>query len=863
MATMTTMDPTMTTTDPSSSSGINAKNPEAYRKVQMQRLDLMAQQEVTVARVAGEVARKPVCHFTAEAGVPSFLRKKVDDWDRVDRRDRRDRRGKPAEPAPPPPPPEGAAGFPKLMPPQSNRGEHFDRLMGAVYAPPFDRFFASPEHRDFVRGLYGSDDQWASIKASIRVVLPERLRYAYPYVVSNHMVKRVPVFYSDGEQDVQRHDADVLGYSGPEALATGGALTRQGNIKYAIVGDAVVLPSQDTRINKCPPVISVVHVWPVCLQSPRSPDFANFVDEKGRLRRGEYLEAQIELVRLCCVAALASLESPTTKPNGWKRVMLRIPKMGLGHCLDGVKEQEDFDFAVKAFAAALLRVKQDNMFNLIRLVLCVHENDDYMLGLTGDDWEGPLKDVLTIEFGLCKMTTRQWNERPCVINAWDAFSFMGNGGNCCNDGLVVTGTGMGSMARNSSYLHNAPFCADVLQDFDNWRWDVPTITVWPFNMPSEERQELFRVQWRPISLSKYKLFFFDPEHYSFIKHTYRSDKDWSTICKSMRVIFPYRLKDMYPDDLRTHMTARFPIFIDDRDFVLSQRADGQKQHLGRSNAILTRNWPGVGMQRYCVLGKAKVLILPGYGYGPSLPKPPPFIWTAHTWGVDLFSTTSPDYKFFMVDHPDGARLDRDKYQAAQHEVVRLCFMAGMKVAEDAPCCLLKVPPISMDDASLKVLQPDDRDFALVAFCKALLAARADKKFWKVRPVLCCKPKDPFWQLTSDAWTGPFQDHFRLNNDIFSILGRSVDDEVCLVGNWSLRGGIGGAGHMKDLKGHHEVSVGCVRDTCIRNTSFLHNPAYCAEILCNSACWSFDTQYPTPAPPCYDDYDDDPYAAPEG
>ena len=64
------------------------------------------------------------------------------------------------------------------------------------------------------------------------------------------------------------------------------------------------------------------------------------------LHRAKFQAAQHEVVRLCLLAAVEALEPKT-------RVMLRMPKLGMGRCLEAITLPEDRAFAEVCPASAL------------------------------------------------------------------------------------------------------------------------------------------------------------------------------------------------------------------------------------------------------------------------------------------------------------------------------------------------------------------------------------------------------------------------------------------------------------------------------------------------------------------------------
>jgi hypothetical protein len=149
------------------------------------------------------------------------------------------------------------------------------------------------------------------------------------------------------------------------------------------------------------------------------------------------------------------------------KIIINLPLVGLGQYLGELEFADDHSFACAIFFQTLIELMNMQIYKnkIILRILLREDCDSSQLQL---DTLSCMSNVIVHEGGdLFRLLKFKDYPSPmqCVVNAWDSFSYIGNGGSMdpTIDGKLISGAGDGSNLINTSYLHNPFFTTNLIK----------------------------------------------------------------------------------------------------------------------------------------------------------------------------------------------------------------------------------------------------------------------------------------------------------------------------------------------------------------------------------------------------------------
>ncbi len=295
-----------------------------------------------------------------------------------------------------------------------------------------------------------------------RLFCPNSISEYNKYDILQHLVRRIPVYFGQARNDLFNWErvTRVLNY-GYQNLQLNNELVS--NIRYAITGPINIMPYQGK-----PEIRAwVTHLWGVNFESTASDDYKILYEKPGGLDVDIYFDRQLDLFHLIFETAKYAQERENVK-----RVRIQMPMIGLGQFLKAIppKAQEACQLLFVEAMGKVLSLNPE-----VHLKLCIFSPHDF--SQTCLDRINDLKPKYqnfsvglgsqdgNLLLGVDNATRENGNTLTCVVNAWDTRSFIGNGGSVDKtiDGFIVANAGgYNNQFRNTSYLHNAFFCPNVI-----------------------------------------------------------------------------------------------------------------------------------------------------------------------------------------------------------------------------------------------------------------------------------------------------------------------------------------------------------------------------------------------------------------
>lgn len=321
-------------------------------------------------------------------------------------------------------------------------------------------FLHDDEHLQYLTEQYIVNGHY--LCQATKLFLPNSVTEHSDRDILTHLVKRIPIYFGTPRNDLFSWESvkNLLGYD-HNHLQMDPKLISQ--IRYAISGPINIMSTPTLLETRA----WVTHLWGVNFETTQTEDYRVLYQEKSELDIDAYLDRQLDLFNLIFQSAKYA-----GKQEMAHRVKIQMPMIGLGQFLNALKAKEK-QVCQMLFAEALGQVIKK--YPEIQLKLCVFQPDQFspdclslltklatqhsnlVLGLGKTD--GNM--LLDIE----NQDTKRDKPLICLINAWDPRAFIGNGGSMDKtiDGfLVANAGGYHNYCRNTSYLHNAFFCPQVL-----------------------------------------------------------------------------------------------------------------------------------------------------------------------------------------------------------------------------------------------------------------------------------------------------------------------------------------------------------------------------------------------------------------
>jgi hypothetical protein len=305
--------------------------------------------------------------------------------------------------------------------------------------------------------------------------------------VQENLLIRYPV-YMNGTPQTHLYDIKnvqkVLGY-GDDYIKE--VISRKRSIRYGIVGKAFLFNEQNatTTINN---YFWIYHVWGINLEGTTVEDYKYFIDANNKFKLGmldKFLEIY-EKIFISIFETAIIIYNEIIQPQ--KIFTIRMPLIGVGAFLSAYHNDDKFNLQ-KQIIDQLIKVRDiyKQKYNYIILDVCI-TNDNINLKYYYDK-KSP--DNLS-KYNLFDHIDEINLNYTMVVNAWDNKSFIGNGlrGDESIDGWLVGGYGVNNELKNSSYLHNAFFSNNILEN-KNWyiiekNDDNNTITTSYINKKAEK-----------------------------------------------------------------------------------------------------------------------------------------------------------------------------------------------------------------------------------------------------------------------------------------------------------------------------------------------------------------------------------------
>jgi hypothetical protein len=191
--------------------------------------------------------------------------------------------------------------------------------------------------------------------------------------------------------------------------------------------------------------IGMLHTWGINFESKDTYDYHRYHDENGQIIFSLY-ETGVKEMLYTVVKALETLVEKTYKiSNKYKRVHLRVPAIGLGAYLEAVSSEKDKETCRSIFKKSLQEIMSSFKSPLpVDVLLCQREKlIQFSDSIKDCDNLFELSDDPTV--------------LDVIVNAWDSYSFVGNGG--ANDPTIdgFVGSGLNGYIECAAYAQNIFF----------------------------------------------------------------------------------------------------------------------------------------------------------------------------------------------------------------------------------------------------------------------------------------------------------------------------------------------------------------------------------------------------------------------
>jgi hypothetical protein len=293
--------------------------------------------------------------------------------------------------------------------------------------------------------------------------------------LQNAIKYRVPVYYGTDRTDMFHWSkvSQLIGYTRNNISDDDRVISKT---RYAIGGPVKYLQGLSGIVNDnserySVKTIHILHIWGVNLESRTTPDYLSLKNDLLANSYQSYYDRQIEIFNTIVKSSLhmAIINNKTG-------VNIQFPFIGAGCYLKALSNNQKNKCINEIINAIMITVSK--MPKNVKMHLCIFNPNEFDAS--------HLNKLRVFETAYSQLVVKEGNVNGnvmnnldslsnennlgVVVNAWDTYSFIGNGGSkdFSVDGFMVANAGgYNDHFRNTAYLHNYVFNEHFM---DSNRW---------------------------------------------------------------------------------------------------------------------------------------------------------------------------------------------------------------------------------------------------------------------------------------------------------------------------------------------------------------------------------------------------------